>query len=158
MLLEALLNSSSLDDVSAGLDDIQFNETVIPGALIRNLIQLLLMQAVDITDVSEPRVQQAQVRRGKRSLDASTIVVATDDDVLDVQMSYRVVDYGHGTEIGIGDEIGDVAMHEDFPGPETHDLVGGDAAITATNVARSGQPTMNATIGSPKPLRSRKPG
>jgi hypothetical protein len=116
VLLVALLNSSSLDDVSAGLDDVQLNESIVPHISIRNLVELFLMQAIDITNVSKPGIQKSQVRGSESCLDPSTIVVPTNDNVLHVQMPYRVIDYGHNTEVGIGDEVGDVAMDENFAG------------------------------------------
>ena len=51
------------------------------------------------------------------------------DDVLHFQVAHGVVDDRHDGEVGVGNEVGDVARCEDFARPETHDLVGGDAAI-----------------------------
>lgn len=134
VLLVALLNGGSLDDVSARLNDVQFNESIVSITFIGDLVQLLLVQAIDVANVSQPRIQKAQVRGSESGFDSSTVVVTANDDMLHVKMSYGVVDYGHDTEVGIGDEIGDVAVDKQFTGLETHDFIGGDAAIAATNV------------------------
>lgn len=50
-------------------------------------------------------------------------------------MAHGVVDHRHHRQVGVGHEIGDVARRKDLAGAETHDLVGGDAAICASYVS-----------------------
>ena len=40
---------------------------------------------------------------------------------------------GKAVEIGVADDVGDVAMNEDFSGDKTGNLVGGQAVIGATD-------------------------
>ena len=72
---------------------------------------------------------------GEGGLDATAVVVPADDDVLYVEMHDGVFDHGHDVEVGIGDKIGDVAMHEDVAGFKTHDFVGGNAGVAAPDVS-----------------------
>jgi hypothetical protein len=61
--------------------------------------------------------------------------VAADDNVLDLQVTDGVVDDGHGAQVDCGDDVGDVAVDKDLAGVEAHDLVCGDAAVGAADVA-----------------------
>lgn len=133
----ALLNSGSLDDVPAGLDHIELNQSVVSLTLIGNSVKLLLVQAVDVADVAEPGVQQSQISGGQGSLDTTTVVVATDNDMLDSQVSHGIVDDGHDVEIDIGDQVGDIAVDEDLACLQAHDLIGWDTAVTASNISVS---------------------
>lgn len=134
IIIIALLNSSSLNDVPARLHHVQLNQTVVSLGLILNRVELGLVQAVDVADVAEPWVQQTQVGGGQGRLDTAAVVVAADDDVLDAQVAHGIVDDGHHVEVGVGDEVGDVAVDEDLAGLQAHDLIGGDTAVAATDV------------------------
>lgn len=135
IVIIALLNSSGLDDVPAGLHHIQLDQAVISLSIVGNRVELGLVQAVDVADVSEPWVEQAQVSRSQGRLDTAAVVVAANDDVLDAQVAHGIVDDGHDVEVGVGDEVGDVTVDEDLACLEAHDLIGGDTAVAATDVA-----------------------
>jgi len=61
MLCVALLDSGSLDHIAALLDNVEFDEAIVPLGL-RDCIQLILVQSVHIANVSEPGVQNSHVR------------------------------------------------------------------------------------------------
>lgn len=102
IFLVALLDSCSLDDVPTGFHHIEFNQTIVPGVLIGNFVEFLLVQAIHVADVSEPRVQQTQVSRCQGRLNSSTVVVAANDNVLDFQVPHSIIDYRHHVEVDIG--------------------------------------------------------
>lgn len=137
ILLITLLNSGRLDDIPAGLNYVQLHQPVEPRRLVRDLVELLLVQTVHVADVPEPRVEDAQVGGRQRGLNPSAVVVAADDDVLDAQVAYGVVDDGHDVEVDRRHEVRDVAVDEDFAGVEAHDLVGGNSAIATPDVPAS---------------------
>lgn len=93
------------------------------------------MKTVYVPNIAQPRVQDSQVCRGERGFDTTTSVVTTDDDVFDVQVADSVVDDCHYVEIVVADEVGDVAMHEDFASIKTHDFVGWNTGIGASYVS-----------------------
>lgn len=64
----------------------------------------------------------------------TAINVAGDEDVLDAQVANSVLDHSMGVEIGGRDHIADVAVDEDFARTKTHDLVGRNSAISASEV------------------------
>jgi hypothetical protein len=43
------------------------------------------------------------------------------------------LEHGEAVEVGVADDVGDVAMDKDLAGEQADDLVGGDAAIGATD-------------------------
>lgn len=95
VLLVGLLDGSSLDDVAALLDNVELDKAVVALLLIRNGIKLGFVQTVDIANVSQPGVEQAQILGGHGSLDTAAAVVAADNDVLDAEMADGVVDDAH---------------------------------------------------------------
>ena len=44
-----------------------------------------------------------------------------------------VLDHGQAIQVGVDHEVGDVAVDEDFAGGEAENLVGGNAAVGATD-------------------------
>lgn len=134
VLAITLLHRGSLDDVLARLDDIQLDETIIPLRVIGDRVQLTLVQAVHVPNIAKPGVQKAEVGGGQGGLDAAAVVMAADDDVLDVQVAHGVVDDGHDVQVGVGDDVGDVAVDEDLARFQAHDFIGGDAAVAAADV------------------------
>lgn len=129
----ALLDGSRLDNVAALLLDVELDEAVIALLLVGDGVELLLVQPVDVADVAQPGVQQAQVLGGHGGLDAAAAVVAADDDVLDAEVAHGVVDDAHDVEVGVADEVGDVAVDKGLAGLEAGDLLGGDAGVAATD-------------------------
>lgn len=136
-VLVTLLDSRGLDNIPARLDHIQLNEPVIPRIAVGDPVELLLMQAVDVADVSEPGVEDAQVGRGQGGFHAAAVVVAAHDDVLDAQVPHCIVDHRHHVEVDVWDQVGDVAVHEYLARVEPHDLVGRHAAVAAADVSAS---------------------
>lgn len=128
-----LLDVGRLDDVAALLDDVELDQTVVAGGLVLNGVELLLVQAVDVADVSQPGVQETEVLGGHGGLDAAAAVVAADDDVLDAEVLDGVVDDAHGVEVSVADEVGDVAVDKCLAGLEAADLLGGDARVGASD-------------------------
>lgn len=134
VLLIALLDGSSLHNTPARLHHVQLHQAVESRLLVLNSIELLLVQSVDVTDVSQPWVKDTQVCWRQGGLDTAAVVVAADDNVFDLQVAHGVVDHGHGGKVDGGDDVGDVAVDEDLAGVEAHDFVRGDTAVGAANV------------------------
>ena len=83
--------------------------------------------------MTQPIIDQAYITALERGLHATATVVPTDDDVLDLEDVHRVLQHGETIQVGVHDDVGDVAMHEELAGQQTDDLVGGDAAIGAAD-------------------------
>jgi len=130
----ALLYCCRLDDIATLLDNVQLDETFVLPRFVGDFIKLFLVQTVDISDASEPRIQDAHISVAERSLDTAAIIVSTDNDMLDVQMDDGIFNDGHDIEVGVGNEVGDIAMHENFASIESHDLVSGHTTVATSDV------------------------
>ena len=134
-LLESLhalsLDHAGLVHVDAGLDGVQLHESAVSSILILDEIKGGTVQSVHVADRTKPLLDQAQVLLLQRRANGTAVVVTGDDDVLHVEVSHGVLEDGVGVEVGGGDLVADVAVHEDLAGTETDDLVGGHAAVGA---------------------------
>ena len=59
--------------------------------------------------------------------------MASDDDVLNIKLPDSELEHGVGVEVGGGDLVADVAVHEHLAGAEADDLVGRDTAVSASD-------------------------
>jgi len=128
-----LLDGSSLDNVAALLLNAELDETVVTRGLVRNGVQLLLVESVDVANVTEPWIQQAQVLGRHGSLDAAAAVVAADDDVLDVEVAHGILDDAHNVKVGVDHQVGDVAVDEGLARLQAGNLLCRDARVAASN-------------------------
>lgn len=126
-----LLNGSRLNDVPALLDDVELDQAVIAGVLVLDGVKLLLVQPVDVPDIPEPGVEDAEVLRAHGGLDTAAAVMAADDNVLDLEVLDGVVEHRGDVEVDVADEVGDVAVHKGLAGLKARDLLGGDARVAA---------------------------
>ena len=89
--------------------------------------------AGDVLHVAQPVVDQAERLAVERGAHAAAAVVADDDDVLDLQHVDRELQHREAVEVGVHDDVGDVAVDEQLARRETDDLVGRHAAVGAAD-------------------------
>ena len=88
---------------------------------------------VHVAHMTQPIIDQAYITAFERGLHATATVVPTDDDVLNFQDVHRVLQDRETIQVGVDDDVGDVAMHEELARQQADNLVGGDAAIGAAD-------------------------
>ena len=71
---------------------------------------------IDVADVAKPVVDEAMRPIFNRRRDAAAAVMAADDDVFNFKNLNGVLKDGEAVEVGMDDEVGDVAMDEEFAG------------------------------------------
>lgn len=81
---------------------------------ILNGVQALAMLALDLLDVAEPVVNQTIGLVPERGSNTTATVVATDDDMLDLEDLHRVLKDGETVQVRAHDYIRDVTMSEDL--------------------------------------------
>src|SRR5690606_21970507 len=86
-----------------------------------------------ILDVAQPVVDEPVTLVFQRGAYATATVVADHDDVFDLEHVHGELHDRQAIEIAGHDNIGDVAMHEDFARIEAGDLVGRYAAVGAAD-------------------------
>ena len=79
----------------------------------------------------QPVVDQAVPRPLDRGRHAATAVVAAHDHVPDTKDLDRVLEDREAVEVGVDDDVRDIAVDEHVARPEVEDLVGRDAAVRA---------------------------
>lgn len=112
-LLNGLLDVGVLQDRADLLNDVELDKTV-ALFLLRESLQLLLVLGPDLTDSTEPRVNETKFLVSKSSVDTSTSVVSTDNDVLNLKDLNGVLEDTEGRKIGSGEHVGDIAVDEDL--------------------------------------------
>ena len=91
------------------------------------------MRVGDVLHLAQPVVDQPVTVAVERGEHAAAAEVPADDDVVDPQQFERVLQHGQAVEVGMHDEVGHVAVHEHLAGVGAGDLVGGNAAVRATD-------------------------
>src|SRR5690606_16428713 len=112
--LPRVLHNRRLTNVSDLLGDVQLAKTIEPIGIVLNRLELVGVLLPNITNVPQPVVDQAEMVIVLRGLHPATTVVAAHDDVLDLQDRDGVLNNRETIEITVHDNVGDVAVHENF--------------------------------------------
>src|SRR5688572_2369128 len=91
------------------------------------------MLLAHVLDVTQPVVHESESASAQRGEHAAAAVVADDEDVLHLEDIDRELDDGKAIQVGVHDNVCDVAVDEDFTGFEGRNLIGGDSGIRAAN-------------------------
>ena len=91
------------------------------------------MLVVYIMHMTQPEVDDADPVALQCGTDAAAAVVADDHDVLHFQHINGVLDHRQTVEVGMDNDVGDVAVHEDLARQQADDLVGRDARVGTTD-------------------------
>ena len=92
-----------------------------------------------VLNVAEPVVAEADSVVAQCGADAAASVVAAHDDVAHFEDIHGKLHDGEAVQVGMDDDVGDVAVDEEFAGEEVHDFVGGDAAVGAADPQVAGR-------------------
>ena len=93
----------------------------------------VLQFAIDVLHVTQPVVDQPELDAVERRLHAAAAVVAAHDHVTHLQHVDCVLQHGQAVEIGVNDDVGDVAVDEHLAGQQPDDLVGRHARVGAAD-------------------------
>lgn len=133
VLAVRLLHVGRLDDVAALLNHVELDQPVISSSLVCDGVELLLVKSVDVTDVSQPRVEEAEILGRHGRLNAATAVVAANDNVLDAKVVNSIVDNAHNVKISVANEVGNVAMDKCLARLQARNLFRGDTRVGASD-------------------------
>jgi len=89
------------------------------------------MLLVYVLNVPQPIVAQAQTGTPQRRIHTAATVMTADDDVADFEDVHGKLHHGKAVEVGMNDDVGDVAMNEQLAGQQADNFVGGHAAVGA---------------------------
>ena len=91
------------------------------------------MFLANVFDVAQPIVAQSEPVAPQRRLHAAATVMSADNHVLDLEDFDRELHDRQTIQVVVDDEIGDVAVDEQFARRQPNDLIRGHAAVRATN-------------------------
>src|SRR5687768_11109105 len=101
--------------------------------LVLDRVELGAMERVDVADVAQPVVDQAEGLRLERGADAAAPVVAADDDVADAQDLEAVLEDAEAVHVRVDDDVRHVAVDEHLPRLPADDAVRRQAAVRAAD-------------------------
>ena len=127
------LDNAGLVHVDASLDGIQLHESAVSKVFVFDEVERRAVESVHVADGAEPLLDQPEVLALQGSAHRTAVVVAGDDDVLNEEVSDSVLEHGVGVEVGGGDLVADVAVHEHLAWTQADDLVGGHTAVSASD-------------------------
>ncbi len=110
------MDDGGLADVGDLFDDVEFAETVVLGGFTGECIDTTVVFFADVLDVAEPVVGEAHAFAAQYGAHAAAAVVAHDHDVFDFQCIDGVLDHRETIQIGVDDDVGEIAVDEDLAG------------------------------------------
>lgn len=113
-------------------DGIQLRQARGLGPQVRDAVELLLVAGLDLANVLEPVVNEAELLVVEGRVDAAALVVAADDNVLDLEHGDGVLQDGERREVAVRDHVGNVAVHKHLARQQV-DAALGDARVGAAN-------------------------
>lgn len=105
-----------MTDILDLLDDIKFAKPVTPHLYIVEPVEFGAVPNINIFDVAQPIVDQSEVASTAGRMHSATAVMATYDDVLDLEHFYRELHHRQTADVGVHDEIRDVAVNKNLAG------------------------------------------
>lgn len=90
------------------------------------LAELLRMLVTGVLNVRDPHVDQAWCLSWhcQSSFDSTTVVVATYNDVLDLQGGDSIFQAGHAVHVLVGGQVADISLNEHLTGSKPQKSVG----------------------------------
>lgn len=128
-----ILNDGRLSEIPHLLDDVEFAKPVRTQRVIDDAAENVLVLHSNILHVPQPIVREPHALAPQRCAHATAAVVPTQDDVLHLQNIDRELHHRQGIQVRVHEDIGNVAMHEQFSGHQVHDFIRGHSAVRAAN-------------------------
>ena len=130
----APLEFCGFDHVDALLLHVELHQSLVPLFFVINGVKFFSVYTLHISDVSQPGIEDAQVVGLHGGFHAPAIVVPANDNVIDLQVEYCIVDDRLCAEVGIGDHVGNVAVYKSLAGGDAHELFGSHQAVGAADI------------------------
>jgi hypothetical protein len=116
--------------VHALFNNIQLDQSAVTGFGILDVIQFGPVQAVNVSDVSEPVFKWGGVViGGSGSTNSTTIVVSANDNIRNFQVVDGVLKTSHEVEISVDDHVGDVTQDKNGSSILSHDDIARNTGI-----------------------------
>jgi len=127
--LPGFADDGGVRDVSDLLDDVHLAEAIDLFRGVGDLREFRTIFYGAVGDGPQPVIDQAMGLFFQRRLDAAAAVMSADDDMPHFEDFDRKLHDREAVQVGVQDEVGDVAVHEKLAGKEPDDLVGRHPAV-----------------------------
>ena len=124
-------DNGGLADVGNLLDDVEFAESGQLGSLPVLGFQEREVLLKNIVDMTEPVVGKSDAIATESGQHAATPIVTADDDMPDLEDIDGELDDRQGVKVGVGDDVGHVAVDENLAGGELDKFLSRHPAVGA---------------------------
>src|SRR5262249_5124515 len=115
------------------LSDVQFAQASPPGLRLQESLEFHRVSRAHVAHMLKPTLQRTVQSGAKSRLYTAAPIMAANDDMLNRQHFYRVLQHRDAVHVVGCDDVGHIAMNEQFAWREANDLIGRYAAIRAAN-------------------------
>src|SRR5581483_8874970 len=147
-------NYRRLTDVDGLLDDIQLTQSVETFVPVGDAFEQRFILIPDVLDMPEPVINQTQPEFFHRGFDAAAAVMPADDDVSDPEDVNRKLNDREAVQVGMHDNIRDVAVDEHFARIEADQLRRRHAAVRTADPQILGRLLPRQALEKIPPLRA----
>lgn len=137
--LPGIVDDGGLANIEDLFDDVKLTETVPTLVLFTEGGESRFMLLVHISNVPQPVIDQAEPVIPKGGANTPASIMATHNDVLDLQYIDRKLHRGQAVQVCVNHQVGNIAVNEQLPRQETDNLVCRHAAIGTTNPQIAGR-------------------
>ena len=99
----------------------------------QQMFKPLAVSQTHVLHMTQPVVGQANADAAQCRAHTGAAVVAHHHDVLDLQVLDGKLDGGQSVQVGVHNQVGDVAMYKHFTRVQARDFIRGHAAVSTTN-------------------------
>ena len=110
------MDKTGLLDVTSLVEDVEFAQEILL-VFLRQTFEAFRLSPVNAANVPKPIVDQAKLLVQQRGADTTASVVPNYHDMLNLQHVDGVLNDRQAVEIGMIDNVGDVAMNKDLARP-----------------------------------------
>ena len=128
-----ILDDGRVANILDLLDDVQLTQAISSRAQVLDRFKFNLVTDVNILDVTQPVVDEAQLMAVARRVDTAAQIVSADNDVLDLQDLDGELYDRQAADIRMNNEVRYVAMNKHFAWLQATYLICGDSAIRASD-------------------------
>src|SRR5215468_5304209 len=131
--LPGVRNGRRLTHVNRLLDYVQFSQQWTTFRFSFERLEGSGVLVVDVLDVAQPVVRESDSMLPQCRLNPDASVVTDDDDVLHMKHVDAELNDRKAVQVGMHDNVADVAMHEKLTRGKIDDLVGRNATVRASD-------------------------
>lgn len=133
LVIPSLLNNRGFRQVQDLLPYIQFSQAISSFFQIPDSFQFFPVETVNIFNMPEPHIQDLLiVMIGHGCANSTTSIMTANDHMFYAQVDNGKFENAEQIDIGMYNEVRDIAVNKDLTWLSSRDLIGGNPAVAAT--------------------------